>query len=206
VESLVGKLVLSRPYSNPDAVRGIEEFSHLWIVFGFSAVERSEQTFQPTVRPPRLGGNQKVGVFASRSPFRPNGLGLSCVKLDRVDCGTSEGTVLWVSGVDMLNRTPVYDIKPYVPHADCKPNAVGGYADKNADYKLEVVCDPGLLEVLPADKREALLGCLAEDPRPAYIEHDDREYGMHFSCNGITYNVAFTVQYHTLTVTNIKQI
>jgi tRNA-Thr(GGU) m(6)t(6)A37 methyltransferase TsaA len=200
VEELIATIVFESAFRNPDALRGITDFSHLWLLFDFSAVEQGE--FHPTVRPPRLGGNAKVGVFASRSPFRPNGIGLSCVKLLRVEHTPNQGDVLVVAGADLLNGTPIYDIKPYLPYADSKPQAVGGYADGVADYRLDVQCAPELLAKIPPQKQQALLGCLADDPRPSYVEADDRVYGMKFS----TFNIKFRVQSRTLIVLSVESI
>jgi tRNA-Thr(GGU) m(6)t(6)A37 methyltransferase TsaA len=198
VEELCGKIVFEPTYRSAEALRGIEQFSHLWLIFGFSAIE--EEPFRPTVRPPKLGGNQRVGVFASRSPFRPNGLGLSCVRLLSVQPTENEGIVLLVSGVDMLNRTPIYDIKPYIPHADCRQDAVGGFSDEHRSDRLQVECNPDLLEVIPREKRSALLGCLAEDPRPAY-QDDGRVYGMSYA----GFNISFVVHGQILTVQKIEK-
>lgn len=188
VESLVGRIELLPEYKGKEALRGIEEFSHLWLIFGFSKAEKNRDTL--TVRPPRLGGNKRIGVFASRSPFRPNSLGLSVVKLERV-----EGEDLIVSGVDILDGTPIYDIKPYLPYADSKPDAKGSYAEQNRDHSLEVIFPSELLEKLPEDKRQAAIDCLGEDPRPSYHD-DDRKYNMLFAdCD-----IRFTVKDGVLTV------
>lgn len=191
VESLVGRVKLLPEYKGKEALRGIEEFSHLWLIFGFSKAERSRDTL--TVRPPRLGGNKRIGVFASRSPFRPNSLGLSVVKLERV-----EDEDLIVSGVDLLDGTPIYDIKPYLPYADSKPDAVGSYAEENRDYCLEVDFPEKLLEKLPDDKRQTAIDCLREDPRPSYHD-DERVYSMNFcDCD-----VRFVVKDGKLTVIEV---
>ena len=191
VESLVGRVVLLPEFKGGEALRGIEEFSHLWLIFGFSKAEKSRQNL--TVRPPRLGGNKRIGVFASRSPFRPNSLGLSVVKLERV-----EGKDLIVSGVDILDSTPIYDIKPYLPYADAKPDAKGSYAEENRDYSLEVEFPEDLLEKLPEDKRQTAIDCLGEDPRPSYHD-DERVYSMNF-CNC---DIHFTVKDGKLTVIDV---
>lgn len=188
VESLVGRVELLPEYKGAQALRGIEEFSHLWLIFGFSKAERSRNTL--TVRPPRLGGNRRIGVFASRSPFRPNSLGLSVVKLERV-----EGEDLIVSGVDLLDGTPIYDIKPYLPYADSKPDAKGSYGEENRDYCLEVEFPDELLEKLPEDKRQTAIDCLKEDPRPSYHD-DERVYSMRFAER----DVHFVVKGNKLTV------
>lgn len=198
VPSLKGEVVFLPEYRSDDALRGIEQFSRLWLVFDFSAARRDG--FAPTVRPPRKGGNERVGVFASRSPFRPNGLGLSSVKLEKTEKRADEGTVLIVSGVDLLDGTPVYDVKPYIPYTDSHPEAKGGYADEYDKYRLKVNFPPELLSMLTEDKREALIGCLADDPRPAY--HDDgREYGMSFA----GFSVRFVVCDGSLTVIDVKR-
>ncbi len=198
VPSLVGKIVFEPKYKDKDALREIKGFSHLWLIFDFSESHRSD--WSPTVRPPRLGGNKRVGVFASRSPFRPNHLGLSCVELLDV-VSTDEGEVLLVSGVDLLDGTPIYDIKPYIPHADCRPDATGGYADEFECYRLEVDFPPELLLKISKDKRKALVDCIAEDPRPSYHE-DGRGYSMLFD----KYDVSFVVEGGTARVTGVKVI
>lgn len=194
--SLTARIVFTPEYRNPDAIRGIEGFSHLWLIFDFSLSHRKD--FSPTVRPPRLGGNQRVGVFASRSPFRPNNLGLSSVKLVGVEEDEKDGAVLIVSGADLLDGTPIYDIKPYLPFADCHPDAVGGYADQQKDYHLDLIFPERLKSLLPKDKLEGLIECLKDDPRPSY-QNDDREYGMNFA----GFEVKFKVTNDTLTVTDI---
>ncbi len=194
VQSLKGRIELVKKYRNPDAVRGLEGFSHLWLIFDFTLAHKKE--WSPTVRPPRLGGNTRVGVFASRSPFRPNPLGLSAVKLDGIEI-TDNGITLNVSGVDLLDNTPIYDIKPYLP-SDCYPDAVGGYADQFNNHFLQVDFPPHLLEKLPEDKRTAALDCLADDPRPSY-QDDARTYGMAFA----GFNIKFNIRNGILTVTDV---
>lgn len=191
----LSKIVLLKEFASADAIRRIEEFSHLWIIFGFS---KAEGKFSLTVRPPRLGGNEKVGVFASRSPFRPNNLGLSSVKLERVEDGKN-GKVLIVSGADLLDGTPVYDIKPYLPFTDCHENATCGYAGEFVDYKLEVV-NQELLSNVQSDIKNDIVACLSEDPRPSYQDDEDRIYAMDYS--GI--NVKFKVKDKTLTIVDVK--
>lgn len=193
VPSLTGRIVFEEKYRDPEALRDITSFSHLWLLFDFSRAHR--EGWSPTVRPPRLGGNRRVGVFASRSPYRPNGIGLSCVKLERVEHCESEGDVLIVSGVDLLDGTPIYDIKPYLPYADAPKQAVGGYADEHQDHRLSVRFPSEYLELLPENKRLAAIDCLAEDPRPSYHE-DGREYGMTFA----GFNIRFSVAQDVLTV------
>ncbi len=197
VDALEGVIVFEPDYRNPEALRGIEKFSHLWLIFDFSASHRAQ--WSPTVRPPRLGGNTRVGVFASRSPFRPNPIGLSCVRLLGTEQTAHEGTVLRVAGVDLLDGTPILDVKPYIPYADCRPDAVGSYADAHQHDRLEVVFPPELLERIPADKREAAAACLADDPRPSYQDDPERMYSMAFAgCD-----IHFCVNNGTLTVIRV---
>lgn len=197
VDALEGMIVFEPDYRNPEALRGIEGFSHLWLIFDFSASHRAQ--WSPTVRPPRLGGNTRVGVFASRSPFRPNPIGLSCVRLLGTEQTAHEGTVLRVAGVDLLDGTPILDVKPYIPYADCRPDAVGSYADAHQHDRLEVVFPPELLERIPADKREAAAACLADDPRPSYQDDPERMYSMAFAgCD-----IHFCVNNGTLTVIRV---
>lgn len=168
VPQLRGRIVFEPAYRNPDAVRGLEDFSHLWLIWQFSGAIR--QDWSPTVRPPRLGGNRRMGVFATRSPFRPNHLGLSSVRLERVEQSEALGPVLHVCGADLMDGTPIFDIKPYLPYTDSHPDAVGGFTDGLESRCLRVECPPQLLERIPADSREGLLGVLAGDPRPRYQE------------------------------------
>ena len=195
--SLTAEILFLPEYGAEEAFRGIEGFSHLWVIFDFSLSHRAE--FSPTVRPPRLGGNERVGVFASRSPFRPNPLGLSCVKLERVE-KREEGTVLVVSGADLLDGTPVLDIKPYLPFADRIENATAGYAGERENYRLQVVCSNAELEKLPKEKRAGLLECLADDPRPSYQDDPTRVYGMRFG----EWEIKFSVENGVLTVKSIE--
>ena len=196
VEALESRIVLEPEYRDPAALRGIEGFSHLWLIWQFSAALR--EGFSPTVRPPRLGGNERVGVFASRSPFRPNSLGLSCVRLLRVERDAALGPVLVVGGADLMDGTPIYDIKPYIPYADAHPEARGGFAQTQPET-LTVDCPPELLEKLPEDRRAALLGVLAQDPRPRYQSDPERGYGLDFA--GLS--VRFTVDGKTLRVVQV---
>ena len=177
VPQLRAKIVFEPEFRNPDALRGIEGFSHLWLIWQFSAAVR--ETWSPTVRPPRLGGNERVGVFATRSPFRPNAVGLSCVKLEGVAHEEGSGDVLIVSGADLMDGTPIYDVKPYLPYADAHPEARGGFAPSPKET-VAVDCPPELLAALPEGQREALLGVLAQDPRPQYQHDPERVYGMSF--------------------------
>lgn len=199
VKELCGRIVFEKEYRNEQALRGIEEFSHLWLIFDFSKAHRD--TFSPTVRPPRLGGNKRVGVLASRSPFRPNNLGLSCVKLERIEKTATEGDVLVVSGVDILSGTPIYDVKPYIPYADCIKDAKGSYSDEFESYRLNVSFPQELLEMIPQEKQTALINCLADDPRPSY-QDDDRIYSMSFA----GFDVSFKVSDDKLTVTDIIKL
>ena len=198
VGSLRAKIVFLPEYRNKEALREIETFSHLWLIFDFSESHREE--WSPTVRPPRLGGNKRVGVFASRSPFRPNSIGLSCVELIDIEYDKNDGYTLIVGGADLLNNTPILDIKPYLAYSDSKPDAKCGYAEKEAGYRLNVVCDEKMLDIVPIEKREALISCLEEDPRPSY-QDDDRIYSMNFA--GI--EVRFTVKDDTLTIVKTEE-
>ena len=197
VEELTATVVFEPEYREPSALRGIEDFSHLWLIWEFSKARR--EGWSPTVRPPRLGGNRRLGVFATRSPFRPNPIGLSCVRLLAVRKDRELGPVLLVAGADLLNGTPIYDIKPYLPYADCKPDAAGGFATQPKGADLEVDCPPVLLESVPKDKRAALLAVLAQDPRPQYQNDPARVYGMAFA--GV--EVKFRVEGNRLVVTEI---
>jgi tRNA-Thr(GGU) m(6)t(6)A37 methyltransferase TsaA len=195
--SLTAKLVFTPEFRHPDFLRGIEGFSHLWLLFDFS-LTRGKQ-LSPTVRPPRLGGNQRVGVFASRSPFRPNFIGLSCVQFIGIE-QTDEGTVLIVSGADLLDGTPIFDIKPYLPFADCIPQAVGGYADEHKNEGLQVVFPDELASKIPEDKLQGLRECLQDDPRPSYHDEPQRIYGMAFG----GFEIKFRVENGILTVLDVQ--
>lgn len=191
-------LVVFRPeYRIPESLRGIEGYSHLWLLWQFSETVREH--WHPTVRPPRLGGNRRVGVFASRSPFRPNAIGLSCVQLLAVEHHPEWGTVLRVSGADLMDNTPIYDIKPYLPHADCRPEATGGYSAEGLSHTLAVVLPPRWEQEIPPQHRAALRAVLAQDPRPAYQQDPSRVYGFPFA--GL--EVRFTVDGDTLTVCGV---
>ena len=198
VDALTARIVFEPKYRNPDALRGIEGFSHLWLIWHFSQVEQSP-AFRPTVRPPRLGGNCAEGVFATRSPFRPNPIGLSSVHLLGVEHTDTEGDVLIVSGADLVNGTPIFDIKPYLPFTDAHPDAKGGFAAPLASYALEVAYDGEILSRLPEEKREGLLAVLREDPRPAYQNDPTRVYGFPFA----GYEIKFSVDGTVLTVLDI---
>ena len=197
VPELRSKIVFEPEFRNADALRGIEGFSHLWLIWQFSAAVRD--TWSPTVRPPRLGGNERVGVFAPRSPFRPNALGLSCVKLEGVQHEDGLGDVLLVSGADLMDLTPIYDIKPYIPYADCHPDAAEGFTGQTQSHHLQVAFPPELLAQVPQADRTALTGVLANDPRPSYQHDPQRVYGMEFG----PLEVHFTVDGELLTVTGV---
>ena len=194
-----GRIVFEKPFRDVDAVRGLEGFSHIWLIWQFDRAQR--QSWSPTVRPPRLGGNERVGVFATRSPFRPNGLGLSAVELERVALDEPEGPVLYVRGADMVSGTPIVDIKPYLAYTDSHPQATGGFTDGLAHAPLTVDCARSLLERIPAGSREGLLGVLAGDPRPRYQEDPQRVYGLAFA----GYNIRFTVDGDRLTVVDVEE-
>lgn len=198
VEELKATVVFESEYRNPDALRGLEEFSHIWLIWQFSQAVR--ETWSPTVRPPRLGGNTRMGVFATRSPFRPNPIGLSCVKLEEIKKDPVLGTVLVVSGADLMDGTPILDIKPYLPYADAHPEATGGFTGNVGGRTLRVECHPELLEAVPEEKRQALLGVLSRDPRPSYQHDPDRVYGMAFA--GL--EVGFSVDGDTIHVRWVK--
>ena len=198
VDELEGLIVFEPEYRDPEALRGIEGFSHLWLIWEFSEAKR--ESWSPTVRPPRLGGNKRMGVFATRSPFRPNPVGLSCVKLIAVEKTENCGTVLRVGGVDIMDGTPVYDIKPYLPLADCKPDASGGFAAENQNYCVRVVFPDDLLEIIPENKRKALIAILEQDPRPAYQQDAERVYGFGYA----GFEIKFKVSDATLTVTAVE--
>lgn len=200
VSELRSMIAFEPEYRVPEALRGLDGYSHLWLIWQFHQAER--ETWSPTVRPPRLGGNARMGVFATRSPFRPNPIGLSCVKLEAIEKDTKLGTVLIVSGADLMDGTPIYDIKPYLPYADCHPEATGGFAHEVKDYAVEVVIPDALLAKVPADKREALRGVLAQDPRPGYQRDPERVYGFSFAGLEVRFRVAEDV----LTVTEIVQM
>ena len=197
VEQVVSTIVFEPEYRVAEALRGIEEFSHLWLIWGFDRAER--ENWSPTVRPPRLGGNQRVGVFATRSPFRPNAVGLSCVKLLGVEKG-SEGSVLKVAGADLMNGTPIYDIKPYLPYADAHPEATGGFTDGTDKRKTEVYIPEALADCLSEEERKALKGILREDPRPAYQDDPERVYGFEYAGK----HIEFFVRDGVLTVSRIQ--
>ena len=200
VEQLRSTIVFEPEFRNPDALRGIAEFSHLWLIWQFSEAVRTE--WSPTVRPPRLGGNTRMGVFATRSPFRPNNLGLSSVKLLGVEHTEEFGTVLHVGGADLMDGTPIFDIKPYIPYGDCHPEATGGFTDKAGEFLLEVDFPENLLVMLPEEKRDAAIGVLSHDPRPSYQRKPDRIYGLNFA----GYDIRFTVNEDKLAVVEVNKV
>lgn len=200
VDELRSTIVFEPEFRNPDALRGIEDFSHLWIIWQFSEAVRTE--WSPTVRPPRLGGNTRLGVFATRSPFRPNSLGLSSVKLLGVEKTEEFGTVLHVGGADLMDGTPIFDIKPYIPYGDCHPDATGGFTDTAGDFLLQVTFPKELLELLPQNKQEAAIGVLSHDPRPSYQRKPGRVYGLTFA----GFDIRFTVEDDILTVVEVNKV
>ena len=196
VPQLAGKIIMAEGFRRPEALRGLEGFSHLWLLWGFS----KNHTWSPTVRPPRLGGNTRLGVFATRSPFRPNPLGLSLVEIREIRLEGPQGPEIWVAGADLLDGTPIYDLKPYVPYADARPEARSGFAP-SADAQLTVEDPQGLLEALPQTQQEALRGVLAQDPRPHYQKDPERVYGLRFD----RWNVKFRVDGNTLWVEKLEE-
>ena len=197
VDELRARIVFEPAYRNPDALRGMEDFSHLWLIWHFSEVK--QEGWSPTVRPPRLGGNTRMGVFATRSPFRPNPIGLSSVRIVGIDLATPEGPVITVAGADLMDGTPIFDVKPYIAYADSHPDAKGGFIEGLTDRSVLVVCDESHLSPLPDETRKSLLAVLAHDPRPTYQNDPDRVYGMDFG----GHNVRFTVADGVLTVVEI---
>ena len=195
--SVPGEIVFEKPYRNPDALRGLEGFSHLWLIFSFS--ESVREDFSPTVRPPRLGCNRRMGVFATRSPFRPNAIGLSCVRLEKIE-QTEKGSVIHVRGADLLDGTPILDIKPYLPLADCHPEATGGFAEAVADYALTVQIPDEIKARIAPEDLSVIEEILAEDPRPSYQDDPSRIYHMDYA----QYALSFTVAEGILTVTDLK--
>ena len=195
--SLTARIVFEPAWRTPDCIKGLEDFSHIWLLWQFS---QSPDKYAATVRPPRLGGNTRMGVFATRSPFRPNRIALSSVKLERIEYDTPEGPVLIVSGADLMDGTPIVDIKPYLAFTDSHPDAVGGFADAHVDDRLAVDFPPDLLARIPADVQDGLLEVLGGDPRPAYQEDSTRVYGFVFAgCE-----IKFTVCDDTLTVVGVE--
>ncbi len=199
VEQLRSTIVFEPEFRNPDALRGIEEFSHLWLIWQFS--EAVHKGWSPTVRPPRLGGNTRMGVFATRSPFRPNNLGLSSVRLLGVEHTAQFGFVLHVGGADLMDGTPIFDIKPYIPYGDSHPDATGGFTDRAGEFLLQVEFPGHLLCLLPEEKRQAAIGVLSHDPRPSYQRNPDRIYGLCFA----GFDIRFQVCENTLTVFQVQK-
>jgi tRNA-Thr(GGU) m(6)t(6)A37 methyltransferase TsaA len=199
VEELRSTIVFEPEFRNADALRGISDFSHLWIIWQFSEAVRTG--WSPTVRPPRLGGNTRLGVFATRSPFRPNNLGLSCVKLLGVEQTEQHGTVLHVGGADLMDGTPIFDIKHYIPYSDCHPDSLGGFTDHAGEFRLHVDFAPELLSVLPEEKRQAAIGVLSHDPRPSYQRDPERIYGLTFA----GFDIRFRVVEDVLTVQSVEK-
>ncbi len=200
IETLKGKIILEPEYRNPQVYKGIEQFSHIWLLWEFS--EAQKEHWSATVKPPRLGGKTRMGVFATRAPFRPNNIGLSCVKLDRVEMDEKDGPVLWVAGVDLLDGTPIYDIKPYIPLTDCHPEASEGYTKETKIHELKVEFPEELLNQYPEEKRQAVLGILAQDPRPTYFQDPERVYGVPFA----GFDVKFKVDGDTLVVCGLERL
>ena len=187
IDSLKATIVFVPEYRNPDAFRGLEDFSHIWLIWEFSEAVRND--WSPTVRPPRLGGNVRKGVFATRSPFRPNAIGLSSVKLDKIEINSELGPVLHVSGADLMDGTPIFDIKPYIAYTDSHPEAISGFATRPAEYELEVQISDGLMAKIPESQRESLVAVLAHDPRPQYHDDPERIYGMEFGKMEVKFRV-----------------
>lgn len=200
VESLRSTIVFEPEFRNPDALRGLEDFSHIWLIWQFSEAVRTDWT--PTVRPPRLGGNVRMGVFATRSPFRPNSLGLSCVKIVGIEQTEDNGTVIHVAGADLMDGTPIFDIKPYIPYGDCHPDALGGFTSTAGDFLLQVDFPQALLKKLPKEKQAAALELLSHDPRPSYQAQPDRIYGLSFA----GFDIRFSVENNTLCVKEVVKI
>ena len=199
VENIKGEIVFEKQFRHPDALRGIEEYSHLWLIFDFSLNHRD--SFSPTVRPPRLGGNTRVGFFATRSPFRPNNLGLSCVKFEGVKYDEKLGNILIVSGVDLLDNTPIYDIKPYIPYCDCKPQATGSFSDEFKDYKIEVLYDESVFFCIEKTDKENIIKIIEQDPKPAYKD-ENKEYNFLFS----DYEICVEINEKTAKILKINKI
>ena len=203
MDALRATIVFEPEYRNPDALRGIDSYSHLWLIWEFSEANMPAGKWQPTVRPPRLGGNKRVGVFATRSPFRPNSLGLSCVKLESFVPETENGPVLVVTGADLMNGTPIYDIKPYLPQFDCVENALGGFTETIDKKPLNISFPAELLSKIPKEKHGSIIKLLSNDPRPSYQNDNDRVYGFRFA----DYEIKFTVENNIdLTVVAVEKI
>ncbi|MBQ2025311.1 MAG: tRNA (N6-threonylcarbamoyladenosine(37)-N6)-methyltransferase TrmO [Paludibacteraceae bacterium] len=195
---VVSRIVLAEDYRHPSVYKGLEDYSHVWLIWEFSA--NKEVPFSPTVRPPRLGGNTRMGVFATRSPYRPNKMGLSCVKIEKIELNTPQGPVLWVSGADLMNGTPILDIKPYLPHSDSIPEAKGGFSTQVAWQTLQVEIPDALLAQIPQEHRQNIIQLLSQDPRPAYQNNPTKVYGVTYA----HLNIRFTVTNGKLIVVEIK--
>ena len=199
VKELQATIIMEPEFRNPDMLRGLDGFSHLWLIWQFSA--NANKAWSPTVRPPRLGGNTRLGVFATRSTFRPNFIGLSSVKLESIEHTKEYGPVIHISGADLMDGTPIFDIKPYIPYGDCHPDAVGGFTDTADSYLLEVNFPQDLLNRLPSNKRDAAIGVLSHDPRPSYQKDPDRIYGVSFA----GFDIRFRVKDSLLTVMEVNK-
>ena len=197
---VLSRIVLTPAYRNPDVYRGLEDYSHVWLIWEFSA--NKDVPFSPTVRPPRLGGNTRMGVFATRSPYRPNRMGLSCVKIEKIELHTPDGPILWVSGADLMNGTPILDIKPYLPHSDSIPEAKGGFSTQVAWQTLQVEIPEHLLAAIPQEQRQSIIQLLSQDPRPAYQNDPTKVYGVTYS----NLNIRFSVTNGKLIVTDIQPL
>ena len=200
IDELQSTIVFEPEFRNPDTLRGLDGFSHLWLIWQFSEAVRTQ--WSPTVRPPRLGGNTRMGVFATRSPFRPNSLALSCVRLLGLEETIEYGTVIRVSGADLMDGTPIFDIKPYIPYADSYPDAIGGFTDTAEDFLLEVIFPDDLLKKIPEDKQRAAIGVLRHDPRPSYQRDPNRIYGLPFA----GYDIRFIITGNILTVLEVSKL
>ena len=199
IENITGEIIFEKEFRHPDALRGIEEYSHLWLIFDFS--ENHREDFSPTVRPPRLGGNKRVGVFATRSPFRPNNLGLSCVKLEKIKNDKNLGDILVVSGVDLLDNTPIYDIKPYIPYSDYKPDAKGSFGEALKDKKIDVFYQENVFLNVDENTKNAIISIIEQNPKPAY-KQQEKEYKFLFS----DYEISFIINENKATILNIQKI
>ena len=200
VNELKADIIFEPEYRNPESLRGLDGYSHIWLLWQFSEAVRGD--WKPTVRPPRLGGNKRMGVFATRSPFRPNAIGLSCVRLEGIDLHTADGPVIHICGADLMDNSPIFDIKPYLPYADSYPDADSGFSAQTERNILKVDFPPQLLAHIPESRRAALLGILAQDPRPSYQSDSLRIYKLSFA----GFNVHFTVSESTLTVTKVEKL
>jgi tRNA-Thr(GGU) m(6)t(6)A37 methyltransferase TsaA len=196
---VMSRIVLAEEYRDPSVYKGLEDYSHVWLLWEFS--ENKKVSFSPTVRPPRLGGNTRMGVFATRSPYRPNNIGLSCVKIEKIELQTPDGPVLWVSGADLMNGTPILDIKPYLPHSDSIPDAKGGFSTQVEWETLEVEIPENLKALIPAEHQETIINLLSQDPRPAYQHDPERIYHLDYA----EWKIDFTVEDTTVHVRNIEE-